>query len=133
MKRWWIRYRTTPVIAGDLFEFARDCPRVGPLRRDEDGKRKQLGRFLKNSATASSAPTGCGWQSTMPATQAQTTPAGRATRLNTSVERPMPERTHHRRGVEDASGEVTNGTYFSLMPLAIWRFNSARGLVNQPQ
>jgi hypothetical protein len=37
---------------------------------------------------------------------------------------------YRRRGVEDQS---TNGTYFSLMPLAIMRFNSARGLVNQPQ
>ncbi len=27
---------------------------------------------------------------------------------------------------------VTNGTYFLLTPLAIWRFSSARGVVNQP-
>jgi hypothetical protein len=39
-------------------------------------------------------------------------------------------------GVPPPSGvpvTFTNGTYFSLMPLAIMRFNSARGLVNQPQ
>ena len=36
-------------------------------------------------------------------------------------------------GSRIASVEVTNGTYFLLMPLAILRFNSARGSVNQPQ
>jgi streptogramin lyase len=30
-------------------------------------------------------------------------------------------------------GQVTNGTYFLFMPLAIRRFSSARGLENQPQ
>lgn len=33
----------------------------------------------------------------------------------------------------DNAGEVTNGTYFLFPPLAISRFSSARGLVNQPQ
>jgi HD superfamily phosphohydrolase len=46
------------------------------------------------------------------------------------VERRPPKLIAEVGGVEDQS---TNGTYFSLMPLAIMRFNSARGLVNQPQ
>jgi hypothetical protein len=32
-----------------------------------------------------------------------------------------------------ASVASPNGTYFSVKPLAILRFNSARGLVNHPQ
>jgi uncharacterized protein (TIGR02996 family) len=33
----------------------------------------------------------------------------------------------------DAMDALSNGTYFSVAPLAVLRFNSARGLVNQPQ
>lgn len=47
VKRWWARYGATPVIAGDLFEFARDCLESVLTAETEDGKRKQLGRFLK--------------------------------------------------------------------------------------
>jgi len=46
---------------------------------------------------------------------------------NHSAGKTMMEKVH------PASVTSTNGTYFLLMPLAILRFNSARGLVNQPQ
>ena len=34
---------------------------------------------------------------------------------------------------QHASVNSPNGTYLLLRPLAIWRFSSARGSVNQPQ
>ncbi len=34
---------------------------------------------------------------------------------------------------DGADVALTNGTYFLFVPLAILRFNSARGSVNQPQ
>ena len=47
VKRWWSRHGTMPVITGDLFDLARDCLESVLSAETEDGKRKQLGRFLK--------------------------------------------------------------------------------------
>jgi hypothetical protein len=47
VKRWWASYGDSPVIAGQLFDMARDSLESVLTAETEDGKRKQLGRFLK--------------------------------------------------------------------------------------
>jgi len=51
----------------------------------------------------------------------------------TNSSQPLRAPVRHAEVVSATAGEVTNGTYFLLTPLAISRFSSARGLVNQPQ
>jgi len=47
VKLWAAQHGTTPVISGDLFEIAREALETVLTAENEDGKRKQLGKFLR--------------------------------------------------------------------------------------
>jgi len=49
VKRWWARHGDRPVVSGEVFDQARDCLESVLTAETEDGKRKQLGRFLKRN------------------------------------------------------------------------------------